>query len=156
MVSATLAQKLRVDAVRASSAAKSGHPTSSLSAADLLGGVLLDDHFRYDVTRPDRPDNDHLIFSKGHASPLLYAVYKAIGAIADEELLSFRRVGSRLEGHPTPAPDGGDQARPAFGVEMDLGAVEADQPRTVGPLTPETDTAEIAEQAARRRGGDHG
>jgi transketolase len=96
-----LGQQLRVDAVRAAAAAGSGHPTSSMSAADLMA-VLLAQHLRYDFEAPEHPGNDHLIFSKGHASPLLYALYKAAGAIGDEELLTFRRLGSRLEGHPTP------------------------------------------------------
>jgi transketolase len=96
-----LGQQLRVDAVRASAAAGSGHPTSSMSAADLMA-VLLEGHLRYDFQHPDHPMNDRLIFSKGHASPLLYALYKAAGAISDAELLSFRKLGSRLEGHPTP------------------------------------------------------
>ena len=96
-----LARQLRADSIRSSTAAGSGHPTSSLSAADLMA-VLLGGHLRYDFSRPDHPANDHLIFSKGHASPLVYAVFRAAGAITDDELLSFRRLGSRLEGHPTP------------------------------------------------------
>src|SRR5260221_3039150 len=94
-------QQLRVDAVRCSSAADSGHPTSSMSAADLMA-VLLARHLRYDFTDPRAPGNDHLIFSKGHSSPLYYAMLKAVGAITDEELLTYRSRGSRLEGHPTP------------------------------------------------------
>lgn len=97
---ADLARQLRVDSVRAAAAAGSGHPTSSMSAADLLA-MLVSNHLRYDHSRPDLPANDHLIFSKGHASPLLYAVFKAIGAIDDDELLTFRKLGSRLQGHPT-------------------------------------------------------
>ncbi|MGP3952455.1 transketolase [Streptomyces sp. 7N604] len=96
-----LAQQLRVDAVRAADAAGSGHPTSSMSAADLMA-VLLANHLQYSFDRPEHPGNDHLVFSKGHASPLLYALFKAAGAVPDDELLSFRRLGSRLEGHPTP------------------------------------------------------
>jgi transketolase len=96
-----LGQQLRVDSVRAAAAAASGHPTSSMSAADLMA-VLLAKYLRYDFDRPAEPLNDHLIFSKGHASPLLYSLYKAAGAISDEELLSFRKLGSRLQGHPTP------------------------------------------------------
>ncbi|MER6538526.1 transketolase [Streptomyces sp. 900105755] len=96
-----LAQQLRVDSVRAAAAAESGHPTSSMSAADLMA-VLLAHHLRYDFERPDHPGNDHFILSKGHASPLLYAAYKAAGAIDDAELLTFRKLGSHLEGHPTP------------------------------------------------------
>lgn len=96
-----LAQQLRVDSVRASAKAGSGHPTSSLSAADLMA-VLLARHLCYDIERPDHPANDSLIFSKGHASPLLYALFKAAGAITDEQLLTYRTLGSPLEGHPTP------------------------------------------------------
>ncbi|WP_053850356.1 transketolase [Streptomyces sp. NRRL B-24085] len=96
-----LAQQLRVDSVRASAAAGSGHPTSSMSAADLMA-VLLANHFRYDFERPAHPGNDRFVLSKGHASPLLYAAYKAAGVVDDEELLTFRKLDSRLEGHPTP------------------------------------------------------
>src|SRR5919202_3825500 len=96
-----LAQQLRVDSIRSSTGAASGHPTSSMSAAELMA-VLLSKYLRYDFDDPENPANDHLIFSKGHASPLLYSVYKAAGAISDEELLTFREFGSRLEGHPTP------------------------------------------------------
>jgi transketolase len=97
-----LAQQLRVDSVRSSTSAGSGHPTSSMSAADLLA-VLIGRHLRYDWDDPANPANDHLIFSKGHASPLLYSVYKAVGVISDEDLMTgYRRFGSRLEGHPTP------------------------------------------------------
>ncbi|MFK4104659.1 transketolase [Streptomyces sp. NPDC019531] len=96
-----LAQQLRVDSVRAAGAAGSGHPTSSMSAADLMA-VLLAHHLRYDFDRPEHPGNDRFVLSKGHASPLLYSAYKAAGAVDDEELLTFRKDGSRLEGHPTP------------------------------------------------------
>jgi transketolase len=96
-----LGQQLRVDSVRAAAEAGSGHPTSSMSAADLMA-VLLANHLRYDFARPEHPGNDRFVLSKGHASPLLYSAYKAAGAIDDEELLTFRELGSRLEGHPTP------------------------------------------------------
>src|SRR5665648_990725 len=96
-----LAQRLRIDSIRAAAAAGSGHPTSSMSAADLMA-VLLARHLRYDFSAPENPANDHLVFSKGHASPLLYGLYKMAGAIDDEELLTFRKFGSRLQGHPTP------------------------------------------------------
>ncbi|MGH7748834.1 MAG: transketolase, partial [Candidatus Dormibacteria bacterium] len=97
-----LAQQLRVDAIRCSTSAGSGHPTSGMSAADLMA-VLLTRHLRYDWATPDEANNDHLTFSKGHASPLLYAMYKAVGVVSDEELMSqYRRAGSRLQGHPTP------------------------------------------------------
>jgi transketolase len=96
-----VAQQIRVDGIRCSTKAGSGHPTSSMSAADLIA-VLAARHLRYDFSRPKLADNDHLIFSKGHASPLLYGLYKAAGAITDEELMTYRTHGSRLQGHPTP------------------------------------------------------
>jgi transketolase len=96
-----LARQLRADIVRTSTAAGSGHPSSSLSAADLMA-VLLAGHLRYSFDDPDNPAGDHLIFSKGHASPLIYALFRAAGAIDDEELLTNRKFGSRLQGHPTP------------------------------------------------------
>ena len=101
-LAAELGQQLRVDSIRSSTSAGSGHPTSSMSAADLMA-VLVGRHLRYDWDTPDNPANDHLIFSKGHASPLLYSIYKAVGVVSDEELMTgYRRFGSRLEGHPTP------------------------------------------------------
>jgi transketolase len=117
---AELGQQLRVDSVRCSAAAGSGHPTSSMSAADLVA-VLLSEHLRYDVAQPHDPNNDHLIFSKGHASPLLYAALKAMGAIDDDELLSFRRFGSRLEGHPTPRLPWVDVASGSLGQGLPIG-----------------------------------
>ncbi|GAA0609906.1 transketolase [Kutzneria viridogrisea] len=115
-----LAQQLRVDSIRCSAKAGSGHPTSSMSAADLLA-VLLDGHLRLDYQAPDDPRNDHLIFSKGHASPLYYSVLKAAGAITDEELLTFRRLDSRLEGHPTPRIPPTDVATGSLGQGLPIG-----------------------------------
>src|ERR671939_201266 len=115
-----LAQQLRVDSIRASTAAGSGHPTSSLSAADLMA-VLLAKYLKYDFAAPHNPANDHLIFSKGHASPLLYALYKAAGAISDEELLTFRRFGSRVEGHPAPVLPWVEVATGSLGQGLPIG-----------------------------------
>jgi transketolase len=117
---AELGQQLRVDSVRAAAAAGSGHPTSSMSAADLIA-VLLDGHLRYDFDDPANPANDHLIFSKGHASPLLYSAYRAVGAIDVDELLSFRKFGSRLEGHPTPRLPWVDVATGSLGQGLPIG-----------------------------------
>src|SRR6478752_1457847 len=96
-----LGQQLRVDSIRCSTAAGSGHPTSSMSAADLIA-VLIARYLQYDWNKPKDPNNDHLIFSKGHASPLVYAMFKAVGAITDAEMMTFRKFGSRMQGHPTP------------------------------------------------------
>src|SRR5216110_1787565 len=111
-----LGQQLRVDSIRSSAVPKSGHPTSSMSAADLIAKYL-----RYDFAEPDNPANDHLIFSKGHASPLLYSVFKAVGAVTDEELLTFRKFGSRLEGHPTPEIPWVDVATGSLGQGLPIG-----------------------------------
>lgn len=115
-----LAAQLRVDSIRATTEAGSGHPTSSMSAADLMA-VLLADHLRYDVTNPKHPGNDHLVFSKGHASPLLYALFKAAGAITDQELMTLRKFGSRLEGHPTPVLPWVEVATGSLGQGLAIG-----------------------------------
>jgi transketolase len=99
-----LAAQLRVDSIRCTTAAGSGHPTSSMSAAD-LAAVLFADHLRTDVADPRSPANDRFVLSKGHAAPLLYAILKAIGAISDDELLSLRKMGSPVQGHPAPVPE---------------------------------------------------
>src|SRR5881227_1844496 len=114
-----LAQQLRVDSIRSSTAAGSGHPTSSMSAADLMS-VLMLSYLHYDFDNPKNPNNDHLIFSKGHASPLLYSVFKAAGAISDEELLTFRTFGSRLEGHRTPTIPWVDVATGSLGQGLPI------------------------------------
>jgi transketolase len=115
-----LAQQLRVDSIRVSTHAKSGHPTSSLSAADLMA-VLLAKYLRYDFAVPKNPNNDHLIFSKGHASPLLYSMYKATGVITEQEFMTYRQFGSRLEGHPTPAIPWVDVATGSLGQGFPIG-----------------------------------
>jgi len=115
-----LGQQLRVDSIRASDVAGSGHPTSSMSAADLIA-VLLAKHLHYDFARPEDPRNDHLIFSKGHASPLYYSALKAAGAISDQELLTFRKFGSRFEGHPTPVLPWVDVATGSLGQGLPIG-----------------------------------
>jgi transketolase len=116
-----LAQQLRVDSIRSSDAGGSGHPTSSMSAADLMA-VLLDGHLKLDFDDPTNPAGDHLVFSKGHASPLLYACFKAAGAVSDDELLSFRKLGSRFEGHPTPVIPWVDVATGSLGQGLPVAA----------------------------------
>ncbi|MBK9772695.1 MAG: transketolase [Candidatus Obscuribacter sp.] len=96
-----LASQLRVDSIRSTTEAGSGHPTSSMSAADLMA-VLMTKYLHYDFEKPEYANNDRLIFSKGHACPLLYSMYKAAGAVTDKELMTLRKFGSRLEGHPVP------------------------------------------------------
>jgi transketolase len=115
-----LGQQLRVDSVRSSAAAGSGHPTSSMSAADLMAVLLDGGYLRMDTQNLDDPANDHLIFSKGHASPLYYSVLKAAGIIDDTELLTFRKLGSRLEGHPTPRIPPTDVATGSLGQGLPI------------------------------------
>src|ERR1700722_17486239 len=90
-----LAAQLRVDSIRCTTAAGSGHPTSSMSAAALIA-VLIAGYLKNDWTHPHPPNNERLFFRKGPACPLLYSAYKAVGVISDEELLSLRQIGSRL------------------------------------------------------------
>jgi transketolase len=115
-----LGQQFRVDSIRTAAAAKSGHPTSGMSAADLMA-VLVAKYFRYDFDNPDDLRNDRLVFSKGHASTLLYAIFRAVGAIDDEELLTYRQHGSILEGHPTPRIPWVDVATGSLGQGLPLG-----------------------------------
>lgn len=99
-----LAAQIGVDSIRCTTEAGSGHPTSSLSCAHLLS-VLYTSHLRFDVEDPKSPANDRFVMSKGHAAPALYATLRAIGAISDDELLSLRRFGSPIQGHPAPVPE---------------------------------------------------
>jgi transketolase len=115
-----LGQQFRVDSIRMSSAAKSGHPTSAMSAADLMA-VLVDGYLRYDFSQPKSPANDRLVFSKGHASTLLYAIYRAAGVVSDDELLEYRTFGSKLEGHPTPVLPWIDVATGSLGQGLPIG-----------------------------------
>ena len=115
-----LGQQFRVDSIRCAAAAKSGHPTSGMSAADLMA-VLVANHYRYDFDEPKQATNDRLIFSKGHASTLLYAIYRAAGAISEDELLQYRTFGSMLEGHPTPLIPWVDVATGSLGQGLPYG-----------------------------------
>ena len=115
-----LGQQLRVDSIRCAAAAKSGHPTSGMSAADLTA-VLLAKYLRYDFDRPHDPHNDRLVFSKGHASTLLYGLYRAAGAISDEEMLTYRQFSSIFEGHPTPRIPWVDVATGSLGQGLPYG-----------------------------------
>ena len=99
-----LAAQIGVDSIRCTTAAGSGHPTSSLSCAHLLA-VLYADHLRTDVADPHNVANDRFVMSKGHAAPALYAALKAVGAIDDELLMSLRKMGSPIQGHPAPVPE---------------------------------------------------
>lgn len=96
-----LSRLIRYYILIATTEAGSGHPTSSLSAADLMTVLLFGGFFKFDADEPNNPLNDRLIFSKGHASPLLYALWAAAGKVTEEELKTLRKFSSALEGHPS-------------------------------------------------------
>jgi len=121
-----LARRIRRDILISTTTAGSGHPSSSLSAVELMTVLFFGGIFQADLKRPDYPGNDRLIFSKGHAAPLLYALYAAAGKVTPRELRTLRKFGSRLEGHPamkfpyTEAPTGSLGQGLSIGVGMAL------------------------------------
>ena len=144
-----LAAQLAVDSIRSTTAAGSGHPTSSMSGAH-LAAVLFADHLRTDLADPHGAANDRFVLSKGHAAPLLYAVLKAIGAIDDDMLLSLRRLGSPMQGHPAPVPElpwveaatGSLGQGPAIGLGMALGMRLWESPARVWVMVGDSEAAE--------------
>jgi transketolase len=96
-----IATRLRIDAIRATSEAGSGHPTSCMSMADLMAALFFAE-MKFDPRNPRNADADRFILSKGHAAPILYAAWAEAGAFDRTELLKLRQLGSDLEGHPTP------------------------------------------------------
>jgi transketolase len=117
-----IATLMRYQILAATTEAGSGHPTSSLSATELMAGLLFGGFFRYDTSRPQHPNNDRLIFSKGHASPLFYALWVAAGVLAPEVMIkTYRKFGSPLEGHPTPAFPYAEAATGSLGQGLAIG-----------------------------------
>jgi transketolase len=116
-----IARLIRYYSLISTTQAGSGHPTSSLSAADLMTVLLFGGFFRYDIRNPAHPCNDRLIFSKGHASPLYYAQWAVAGVIGEDELMTFRKFGSRLEGHPTPEFEFVEAATGSLGQGLSIG-----------------------------------
>ncbi|RIE14777.1 transketolase [Candidatus Cryosericum hinesii] len=129
-----LATRVRYDILHMTTEAGSGHPTSSLSATDLLTGLFFGGTFRFDLNHPQNPCNDRIIFSKGHASPLFYALYAAAGVLSQEELLTYRRMGSPLEGHPTPRFAYAEAATGSLGQGLGIGVGIAMNGRYVDKL----------------------
>ena len=114
------AARLREHSLRATSEAGSGHPTSCLSAADLVAALFFD-VLRYDPRDPGNPDCDRFVLSKGHAAPLLYAAWAEAGALPVDDLLTLRRIDSPLEGHPTPHFPGTVAATGSLGQGLSVG-----------------------------------
>ncbi len=115
-----LAARLRIDSIRATTAAGSGHPTSCCSAADIVAALFFSE-MRYDPTQPQHPHADRFILSKGHAAPILYAAWAEAGYIPRDELLKLRELSSDLEGHPTPRLPFVDVATGSLGQGLGAG-----------------------------------
>ncbi len=96
-----IAKLLRYYILSSTTVAGSGHPTSSLSAVEIMTALFFNGFFRTDLVDPNNKNNDRLIFSKGHAAPLLYSLYTVLGVLSEKELLTLRKFDSKLEGHPT-------------------------------------------------------
>jgi transketolase len=96
-----IADQLRIDSIRSTTASASGHPTTCMSAAEIVATLFFSE-MRFDPKTPQNPYNDRFVLSKGHAAPILYAAWAEAGLFPREELLKLREIGSDLEGHPTP------------------------------------------------------
>jgi transketolase len=116
-----IAKLIRYWSLVSTTEAGSGHPTSSLSAADLMTGLLFGGTFRFDADDPKHPNNDRLIFSKGHASPLFYSLWLAAGKVTGDEMMTLRKFNSPLEGHPTPAFTYTEAATGSLGQGLSIG-----------------------------------
>ncbi len=117
----SIAKLIRYYSLVMSTNAGSGHPTSSMSAADLMTGLVFGGSFTYDLGNPGHPNNDRLIFSKGHASPLFYCLWAAAGKVSEQELMTYRKFGSSLEGHPTRAFKYTEAATGSLGQGLSIG-----------------------------------
>lgn len=116
-----LAKLIRYYTLAMTTNAGSGHPTSSLSATELMAALLFGGVFKFDADHPERPNNDRLVFSKGHASPLFYALWLAAGKLTEADLMTYRKFGSPLEGHPTPAFRYAEAATGSLGQGLSIG-----------------------------------
>lgn len=115
-----LAKLVRHNVLTITSKAGSGHPTSCLSAVELMVALYFD-KLRFDLKNPENPINDRVIFSKGHAAPLLYSVLAVAGAVSQKELMTYREFGSKLEGHPVPKFKFVDVATGSLGQGLSCG-----------------------------------
>lgn len=115
-----IAYNMRRSILLETSTAGSGHPTSALSAADIVAALFFHT-MHIDLDHPENPDNDRFILSKGHASPVLYAVYKELGVLSEDQLLTYRKIDSALEGHPTPRFAWSEAATGSLGQGLSIG-----------------------------------
>jgi transketolase len=116
-----IATLIRYYALNMTTQAGSGHPTSAMSATELMSGLMFGGIFRFDLDNPKHPNNDRLIFSKGHATPLFYPLYALAGKVSAEEIMTYRHFGSRLEGHPTMSFPYTEAATGSLGQGLSIG-----------------------------------
>jgi len=116
-----LCKLLRYFVLTSTTKAGSGHPTTCLSSIELLSTLFFGGFYKFDLQNPDNPNNDRLIFSKGHAAPLFYSLYAAAGVLNYEELLTLRKFKSRLEGHPTMDFEYTEAATGSLGQGLSIG-----------------------------------
>ena len=114
------ALNLRINSIKSTTASKSGHPTSCLSAADIVATIFFN-FLKYDIKNPKNPNNDRFILSKGHAIPVIYSAWKQLGVITENELLNLRKFDSVLEGHPTPKFEYNEAATGSLGQGLSIG-----------------------------------
>ena len=126
-----IATRLRIESIRSTTAAGSGHPTTCMSAADLMAALFFAD-MRFDPKNPQHPEADRLVMSKGHAAPLLYAMWAEAGFIPRERLTDLRLFTSNLEGHPTPRLPFVDVATGSLGQGLAAGVGTALNARRIG------------------------
>src|ERR687891_494732 len=126
-----IATRLRIDSVRSTSEAGSGHPSTCCSAAEIVAALFFAE-MRYDPADPQNADNDRFVLSKGHAAPILYAAWAEAGYIPREELLKLRELTSDLEGHPTPRLPFVDVATGSLGQGLGAGVGIALNARRIG------------------------
>jgi transketolase len=155
-----LATQLRIDSIRATSTAGSGHPTTCLSAAEIVAALFFAE-MRFDPHDPAHPEADRFVLSKGHAAPLLYAAWAAAGAYPREQLLTLRRLSSDLEGHPTPRLPFVDVATGSLGqglcagIGLALNARRTGSPYRTYVLLGDGETAEGSVWEAAQMGAFH-
>jgi transketolase len=116
-----IATLIRYYTLIATTHAGSGHPTSAMSATELMAGLFFGGVFRYDLEKPQNPNNDRIVFSKGHASPLFYSLWAAAGKLTEKEMLTYRQFGSPLEGHPTMSFPYTEAATGSLGQGLSIG-----------------------------------
>ena len=126
-----IATRLRIDSVRATTAAGSGHPTTCCSAAEIVAALFFAE-MRYDPRNPGNPTSDRFVLSKGHAAPILYAAWAEAGFLRREDLVNLRRIDSDLEGHPTPRLPFVDVATGSLGQGLCAGVGIALNARRIG------------------------